>query len=190
MQPAGAVERALRAAQALRQIGDRGRSHRRAVGERLGRDHDRVDRGLAAHAAGRRDAEVALHELRRERPPQMHRDDVVGLLAELDVGAVLDLGELERRREQALRVEKPGGELEVVAGRAHRDRDAHRFLAGAGRADLERLLAREAVAALAPDAVLDGEHPRLDGRPPQRRSLGGGHGAYSSRRRPGPCTCW
>ena len=61
-------------------------------GERLRGDLDRVDRGLAADAAGRRHAEVALHELGLERPAQVHGDDVVGLLAELDVGAVLDLG--------------------------------------------------------------------------------------------------
>ena len=77
-------------------------AHDRALGERLGGHLDGVDRGLAADAAGRRHAEVALHELGLERPAQVHRDDVVGLLAELDVRAVPDLGELERRAQQAL----------------------------------------------------------------------------------------
>ena len=147
----------------------------RALAQRLGGDLDGVDRGLAAHAAGRRHAEVALHEIGLERPPEVHRDDVVGLLAELDVGAVLDLGELERRPQEPLGVQEARRELEVVAGGAHRDGDAHRLLARARSADLERLLTGQAVAALPPDAVLHCEHARVDGGAAQGWAFGGGH---------------
>ena len=177
VQPAGALERPLRGAQALGQLADDHRRDDRSFAQWLGGDLDGVDRGLAAHAAGRRHAEVALHQIGLERPPEVHRDDVVGLLAELDVGAVLDLGELERRSQEALGVQEARGELEVVAGRAHRDCDAHRLLARPRGADLERLLTGEAVAALPPDAVLHGEHARVDGRAAQRWAFGGRHGA-------------
>src|SRR6185437_13133002 len=113
-------------------------------------------------------AKVALHEIGLERPPEMHRDDVVRLLTQLDVGAVLDLGELEWRAQEPFGVQEAGRELEIVPGRAHRDRHAHRLLPRACRTDLERLLPGHAIAALAPHTVLHCEHAGLDGGAAQR----------------------
>ena len=49
--------------------------------------------------------------------------------------------------EQALGPQEPDGQLRLVAGRPHRDRDRDRVLARAGGPDLERLLADDAVVA-------------------------------------------
>ncbi len=149
---ARAVEGPLRGAQPLR-AALRSPRRRRAgpSGSGSERDLDRVDRGLAADAAGGRHAEVALHELGLERPPQVHRDDVVGLLAELDVGAVLDLVQLERRAQQALGVQeaRPRARSRCRACASSRRR-ARPPGCGPGGADLERLLAGQAVAPLPP----------------------------------------
>ena len=77
----------------------------------------------------------------------MHGDDVVLLLGGLLELAVADRVDLVPRRQQALGEQEAGRELPVVAGRAHRHRDARRLLAGPADADLERLLGREPVAA-------------------------------------------
>ena len=165
----------LRRAQALGQRADDVRRHERAVAQRLGGHLDRVDRGLPAHAAGRRHGEVALHETGLERPAEMDGHDVIGLLAQLDVGAVLDLGYLELRCQEALGVQEPGSELEIMSRGAHRDGDAHRLLARPSGTDLERLLPGEAVAPLTPHAILHRQHASVDRRTAQGRPLGGCH---------------
>ena len=193
VQAAGALERALR-----------GRAGARAASPMTRRRHERpfraaareatsigVDRGLAADAAGRRHAEVALHELGLERAAQVHRDDVVGLLAELDVRAVLDLGELERRAQEALasagsppraRSRCPGVRI-VTATRTASWPGPPRGSRAAPRRPGGRVRSRAG-------AVLDGEHARVDRCAAQWWAFGGRHCAYSSRRRRGSCTCW
>ncbi len=55
------------------------------------------------------------------------------------------LVELVGPGDQAFGETQPDRELEVVSGRAHRDRERHRLLARAGDPDLHRLLGDESI---------------------------------------------
>ena len=107
--------------------------HHRAVGDRVGSDRDLVEGGLAADPARRRCDEVPLGDgAGIERARQPDGDPVVGLV---HVGRVAgldpeDLGALD----QTLGAEEADGQLVLVAGRPHRDRDRHRLLARTGGA--------------------------------------------------------
>ena len=77
---------------------------------------------------------------------ELDGDDVELLLGgERRVGAVGDGAQVVGRGEHALGVQEAGGELEVVARGAHRDRDPVGGAARPGQPDLERLLGREPV---------------------------------------------
>jgi hypothetical protein len=162
VEPARLVERALGRAEQLRQReDDRPRDHWTG-GDRIRPHRDLVERGLAADPARRRRDEVALGDARRvERPREVDRDLIVRLV---------HAGGIAHRRpehlgpfDQALGPEESDRELVLVTGRAHRDRDRDRLLARARGADLERLLAHDAVAT------------ELDGRAPNRDDAGRRH---------------
>ena len=70
--------------------------------------------------------------------------------------------------EQALGGEEPDGQLGLVAGRAHRDRDRDRVLARAGRPDLERRLTDDAIVADLERLAAD-RHDAPAGHVPDRR---------------------
>ena len=140
----------------------------------LAGDGELVDRGLAADAAARGREEVPLHARRVEVLAHVDGDDVQVLLG-ADVLAVADRRERATPCDQALAEEEAGGQLEVVSGRPHRDRDAHGRLPGTGSADLERLLRRQAVTAAVALAAIDLDDPNRGARPAQRGDLGHRH---------------
>ena len=76
-------------------------------------------------------------------------------------------------RDETLREQEPGRELEVAARGAHRDRDPLRVLAGALRADLEGLLGGERVRPFRPRVSVHRDDPH--GRDVATNLLGGGH---------------
>src|SRR5215217_6051617 len=127
VQPAGSLEETLRLAQLLGEDVDRLRRHLRSR-----RDHgapaelELLQARLAAHTAGARGVEVALEGPQVVLPAtaQLHVDDVVLLLGvDVRVHAVADLLYLLWRRDDALTVQKPRGELEVRPRRPHGDGD-------------------------------------------------------------------
>ena len=77
--------------------------------------------------------------------------------------------------DQALRTQEADGQLVLVSGRPHRDRDGDRRLARTGGADLQRLLADDTVR-----AVLEGGS--ADGHDAGRRDVAGRRGGISHRR--------
>ena len=96
---------------------------------------------------GRRD-EVALRDRARvERVGKVDGDLVVGAAVRRRVG---EREPVDGRGvvDQALGAQEPRGQLALVPGGAHRDRDVDRRLARAGGADRERLLAAQPVVAL------------------------------------------
>ena len=106
---------------------------------------NRVDAGLAAQPARARRVEVALEARvgRRDPGAERHIEHVVGVLAvRRRARAVPRRAELLARGDHALGDEEAGGEIEIVARRAHRDGECR-----AADPDLERLLDREHVLA-------------------------------------------
>ncbi len=177
VQPAALVEQRLMLAQARRQALDQ-----RVV------DRERRDRGqrhlevleplLAAHPARRGGAERRAAAPRALGPPSERarrrastmaapRQPCSPRLASARAGPrVAQLDEIGAIVDDAFGVEEPGGELEVVARRAHGDDDRR-----AVDADLERRLDRDHVA-LDRSAVpthLDGAQTRPDGGGDRRR---------------------
>ena len=122
---------------------------------------DGVDAGLAAQPAGRRRVEGALEAGVRRGDAAGQRDveDVVGVEALVGrAGAVPRRDDVLRGRDDALRHEEPGRELDVVAGRPHGDGERP-----SADADLEGLLRGEDVLDPARPAVqVDPRHPSTD----------------------------
>ena len=145
VQTARLVEQALHSPELVWKPENRRRRDDRPVAERSALDVDHVQRRFAADAAARRGVEVALRpelELASDRDA----DDVVVLLFTGNA-AITNALDICLAGDQALGEEEAGGEREVVAGRAHRDRDAALLGTGLIDPDLHRLFRREAVAA-------------------------------------------
>ena len=87
---------------------------------------------------------MPLGEVDREWHGQVNGDDVVVLLVGGDL-AVADRGNLGDVVDEPFGREESRCELEVVAGRPHRHRDAHRILLAAPHLDRHRFLGGEAV---------------------------------------------
>ena len=126
MQAAGALEHALRRAQACRAATTI--IARRARGPLARRASQRdLDRRRSTPCRTRRSSRsrrsCARRRRRRTARAEVDRHHVVLLLGSA-VRAVADRARRPRGRDQALAVQEPGGQLEVVARRAHRHRDA------------------------------------------------------------------
>ena len=148
-----------------------GRIDDRSVRDRCAADLDLVQRRLAADPAGRRGDEVALRNPARvERVDQVDGLLVVRLRVDGGVagGHALDARDVV---DEALGAQEPDGELGLVTGRPHRDRDVHRQLPRAAGADRHRLLAREPIVAHLDTAGAIRRHPRPRGL--ARRGLSG-----------------
>src|SRR5207244_1496555 len=102
---------------------------------------ERLDAGLAADAATRRDHKVSLEAL-----AEIGRGDVEDYVNCVGLGFALRpahppyITQLRMRIDESFGEQKPGGQLLVMAGRAHRQRKAP-----SAEADLERLFHRQLV---------------------------------------------
>jgi hypothetical protein len=182
MEASGLVEGALGRPEEVRQGEDHRPGDDRASGDRLRSNGDLVERRLAADPARRGRDEVPLRDARGvERAAEVDRDLVIRLVHRGRV-AGRDAQDL-RTVDQALGPQESDRELVLEAGGPHRDGHRDRILARAGCANLERLLADDAV------------RPELQGRSANRHDAGGrdvarrrGEGfavhAVSVRRRP------
>ena len=91
---------------------------------------------------------------RVERRREADEDRVVRLV---QLARVAGLGREDLGAgDEALRPEEPDGELVLVAGRSHRDRDRDRFLAGPGGPDLQGRFADDPVVAELEGGAADG----------------------------------
>src|SRR5271154_6619646 len=139
VEPSSRGEYALAGAEFLRQCEQNGRRHSRRIRGRRNAAANRVDAGLAAYAAARAHHEVAL-EARAESVGRhvQHDVDGVGLGRALAPAHASNLAELARVVDKAFGKKKSRSELFVVAGRAHRKREA-----AACESNLQRLFDRE-----------------------------------------------
>ena len=163
VQAAGLIEHALVRGQSFGQRPQRARGDARARAHRCAAHLDLVERGLAADAARRVGQVAALAQVVGNRPPQSHGHDVVLLLRTLtSLGgqAVRDGLHVVGGGDEPLGAAESDRELEVVAGRAHRDRERSRLLTRAVHADLHRLLGRELIAPRGRNSVVDRQHLR------------------------------
>src|SRR5262249_46723388 len=141
---AGLVEHALTPEQQLRKRDEYRSGQYRAGTDLRAPRCDLVERRLPADAARRAREVAVLAQIGTDRRTQPDRDDVEHLLA-LGTDAVGDAGYVVGARDETLGETQPGRELEIVAGRAHRDREGDRFLTRAAHADLHRLLGHQPV---------------------------------------------
>ena len=142
MQPAGRLERRL--AEPAGQIGDERGGDGQAALDAARLDRDRLERTLAADAAGGRRVEAPL----QARAVERGRLDLDGVRRQIR-------GERRRRRGHALRDAEAEREFLVVARRPHGHGER-----GPVDPDLERLLDRHLVAQAATAAVADPLDPR------------------------------
>ena len=106
--------------------------------------------GLAADAARRRREEVPRAAARRRTAASSVTVTTLYRCSSSSRSSQYATRRTSSGRDEALREQEPRRELEVAAGRAHRDRDALRLLPGTLHADLERLLGGERVGPLRP----------------------------------------
>ena len=190
MHPAGAGEDGLAAGELARGAEDRAGGDRPIPAEGVAAaSAHRVDTLAAAHPAGRTGGEVLRDHRQQLRPRGREVHDVVGVLRE--AGAVVDhravavagLADVLAVGDQPLAVEESVDQLDVVAGRAHRQRQLLTV-----QPDVQRLLDGDVVA-LPPrvqptlahtdgadaGAVGDPAHPpRIDRSPAAAVGRGGG----------------
>ena len=165
VQPAGLVEHALVRGEPLGQRPHDARRDARARADRRAAHLDLVERGLAADPARGAREVAARAQVVGHRPPEPHGHDVVLLLGPFAgrrrVGgeAVRDRLDVVGRLDDPFGAAEPDRELEVVAGRAHRDRERDRLPPGPLHADLHRLLGRELVATRRRDTAVDRHAP-------------------------------
>ena len=183
MEPAGLVERLLRGAEEPGQREDDRAADDRPVRDRIGSLGDLVDRRLAADAARRRRDEVSFRDLGSSNVFDS-RTRIVSS------GWLRCADRRGGRGDHLLAVEEPSGEqepdgeLRLVAGRPHRDRDRDRILTWPRRADLERRLADHPVVAHLERVAADRDDPTAGDVPDGRRSVAGS--GRTRRRPPGP----
>ena len=180
VEPAGRLEHRLGLAQPDRQRDQRStRVDDRAGRDRVAADLDLVERRLAADPARRRGDEVPLRDAatRRTARPRWTVTSSSGwacvagsprVIPAITVGVV----------DQPLGPQEADGQLVLVPGRAHRDRDVDRVLARSAGPDRERLLARQPVLAHLDASAANGDHPGERG----LRGVGSGRDRPSSRR--------
>ena len=140
VQPAGAVERGLRRAQDIGETRQslRGQAQRIVVDAEVRLGGHRVDAGLAAHPARAGRGEIALDSGARGCDVIGEEDiDHIAGVRSVRAGAVAGRADVGGVMDHAFGDEEPGGELDVVAGGAHRDgqrsavdADLQRFLGG------------------------------------------------------------
>ena len=138
VQAAGRGEDALRLLHACGQLVEQARQNTHRIVQRPhSQIAQRVELRASADAASAADREMAL-ETRAVYSscagPALHGDDVVLLLRiEGGVEAIAHADDVVARPYDRFVIEEAGGELEVVAGRAHRDRQRPRRAAFAQR---------------------------------------------------------
>ena len=140
VQPAGAVERGLRRAQDIGETRQslRGQAQRIVVDAEVRLGGHRVDAGLAAHPARAGRGEIALDSGARGCDVIGEEDiDHIAGVRSVRAGAVAGRADVGGVMDHAFGDEEPGGELDVVAGGAHRDgqrsavdADLQRFVGG------------------------------------------------------------
>ena len=143
VQPAGLLEHLLLRAQPVRQREQHLQRQPGVVGGDVERRlrADRVDAGLAADAAGARGVEVPVQRGVRglDARRQVDVDDVVGVAAVgVDGVAVPQAEHVVGAGDDALGGEEAVHEVEVVPGRAHRDRERRAARAGSPAAPRRR----------------------------------------------------
>jgi len=151
VQAAGAGEHPLRLAQTAGERGEHGRGDRRVIQGQIeaGPDPDRLDAVLAAHAAGAGGDESPVR--RRDGDVRPRRDSRHVLIAHPDLGQVVQRGK------QALGVQEPGSQVDIVAGSPHGHGQRH-----VTDPYFQRLLHRQQVGPLLDASVRtqpDPEHP-------------------------------
>ena len=197
VQSAGAVELGLRPAQGCRQpLQSRGADLEVAAFPRRDLHPHGVQGSLAADAAARRREEMAqqVSGVEADVIREGHLDDVANALVRARRPAVLDVGDIARVGDHALREQEPHREIEVVPRCTHGDGDAllRRSLGSAeAQADLHGLLDGYQVRVVAGVAAVELDtDPQALGRC-RRRGNGswGGRGDFLARVRPRPVRC-